>query len=367
MKKITYLLAFVAVFLLPSQTQAGIEWISGEVMTSDFRKTMIPFLDGKTTTYVLKGPWVDYVTKVENLGSGMSLTKLQTGTESTGTQPWERTGTLTLALTMSGATAGKRTLELRNALNQLIDSLEIYVVRIGSFSAPQIWPVQNYFNQATVIVTGQKLGSAALDVAGWPQGTTASFVSPMPPPMDNMAQITLRFPTYLAEASGDIMLYDKGMPSLCKNLLGTYAYKAAGTTSVWKRVTIQGQNAVKSISFPGGPAFGSGQTVTIRLNFYRPIGQQGAVIYWRLSPKEGNAVAQAISPTSYDPNAQFNQRTANPGATYIDLTIRVCGCLGGVWTVPVGTWFGSTDTASGPGFKTSSFTVSCPAGGVSCP
>lgn len=371
MNKKTYLLPFVWVFLLASPALAGVEWVKGAVCPNECRKFEIPFLQGDTEAYTLIGPGVGKVNRVEGLASGMSSTLIGV--------PWgplvdndRKVLTLTIA---ANATPGKRTLKLfeigkdlfGNPIKNQYDVLDIYVVRAGTFSAPDIWPMPNYFNETTLIVAGQKFANAAVELAGWPQGTYASIVSPIPPPNDNVAQIRIRFPTRLAEASGDILLSDRGMPTVCKNLIGTYGYKVTGTNTIRKRVTIQGPNAVKSIGFIDGPAYASGETITIRLTFNRPIGPQGAVIFWRLGPNSGNVTAQAIAPTPYDPNAEFNQRTVNAGATSVDLRIRVCGCPGGVWSVPVSTWFGSTENATAPGFKGGSFSVSCPAGGVACP
>lgn len=356
--------AAAALLLLGSPLQAQIEWISGAVMTSDFRKTVIPFMQGRTTEYVLKGPWLDYAATVDGLGSGVTLSKLQTS--------WPN-ARVTLGLVVSSsATPGRRTLTLRKAkgwgqtVGDKIDNLDIYVVRAGTFEAGN--PVlSKYFNEVGVRVNGAMLGDAVVLADGWPAGTTATLDASS---TGTFAVLRLRFPTLLSQASGDILFHDRGMPTLCHNLAATYYYKVGGTTGIRQRVKVTGRNAIKTISFPYGKAVSWGATTTIRLTFYEPIRPEGETVYWSLSSNQYSPyvlTAQGVSPAIPDAAAQVNQLHLSAGVTSVDLKVKVCKCLGGTWTVTVHTWFGTPD-ATGPGVQEGSFTVSCPAGGtVGCP
>lgn len=366
MRRITCLPVAASVFLLASPAHAQIEWISGAVMTSDFRKTTVPFLQGRTTEYVLKGPWLDHTKTVDGLGSGVTLAKLETGW----LDPFRGKATLGLQVSAT-ATPGRRTLTLRKAkgfgqtVGDRIDVLDIYVVRVGTFDARDP-TLSNYFNEAGIRVYGAKLGDAVVLTSGWPQGTTATLDAST---SGEFAIVRLRFPTLVSQASGDLLFHDSGMPTLCNNLPATYYYKAPSGSSR-DRVKITGRNAIKSITYPTGNSVGSGATMTIRLTFFEPIAAGGAVVYWGLTsnqPKPNVLAAEGVAPTVYNPASLFNALNVPGGVTAVDVKVRVCQCLGGVWSVYVRTAFGSAD-ASGPGLQQSSFTVSCPAGGVaSCP
>src|SRR5687768_7295984 len=64
--------------LLAAPARAQIEWIKGDLVVSDFRKTTLPFVQGSITEYVLKGPNLDRTETVEGLGNGVNLVKLVT-------------------------------------------------------------------------------------------------------------------------------------------------------------------------------------------------------------------------------------------------------------------------------------------------
>jgi len=360
-------IAFMWVFLLALPARAEIEWISGAVATSDFRKTVIPFLQGKTTTYELKGEWLDWVDKVEGLGTGMTVNKLEKHF------PLK---TLTLALTMTpSATPGSRRLTLvtyrKNFLGQWVRTvratLDIYVVRAGNFNHPGDIQLSNYFTEATVTLNGTNIGNAGVDAFGWPQGTTAVVSSST----STKAVITLRFATAQAQVSGDLRLYDKGQPLIfMRNLPSTYAYKVSGSTGTLARLTIKGLNAIKSITFPTAGSCGTrcyewGNSVPIRLTFFRPVRPEGEQIRWSLSPstrEDGHRIAQGVSPTTYDSAAQFNTRTVSSGVATTDLVVKVCSCPSTSPTITVHTWMSSTNSNSAPGYMTGSFAISCPTG-----
>jgi hypothetical protein len=358
------LTALAPLVLLASPARAQIEWIKGDLVTSDFRKTTLPFIQGRVTEYVLKGPNLDGTATIEGLGSGVTLVKLVT-------QFFPAQATIGLHA-LATAAPGIRTVTLRKAKapwqtqGDLIDRLEIQVVRDGTFdtSAPTL---SSYFTEAGLRVRGSQLNAASVLAEGWPAGTT---VTVEPNTAGDFAIVRLRFPSPVAEAAGDLLFHDKSMPSFCRNRPGTYFYKVTGTTGVRKRLRVLGLNAVKSIGFPMGSSYAWGQEVTVRLTFVQPIRAGGETVYWSLTsnqPKPSVLTAQGVAPTTYNPSLQHNQALAPAGATGMDLKLRVCQCLGGSWTVYVNTWFGSS-AAIGPGYKQSSFTVSCPAGGTAgCP
>ena len=53
MKTAPFLAALASLVVLASPARAQIEWISGALVVSDFRKTTLPFAQGRITTYVL--------------------------------------------------------------------------------------------------------------------------------------------------------------------------------------------------------------------------------------------------------------------------------------------------------------------------
>jgi hypothetical protein len=372
MNKKLYQIAFMWLFLLAMPASADIEWISGAVATSDFKKTVIPFLQGKTTTYELKGEWMDWVDKVEGLGTGMTVNKLEKHF------PLK---SLTLALSMTPtATPGSKRLTLvtyrQNVLGQwertVRATLDIYVVRAGSFSQPANVQLSNYFTEATVTLNGTNIGNAGVVPSGWVYGTTAVVSSST----STSAVIALRFPTAQAESTGELLLYDKGQPFVfMKNLPGTYAYKISGTTATLARLTIRGPNAIKSITFPtagrcGTKCYEWGYDATIRLNFIRAVRAEGERVYWSLSPsakEDGHRLAQGISPTTYDPAAQFNSLNVGSGVTSKDLVVKICSCPTNSSTITVNTWVNSTSSSSAPGYLRNTFTVACPTGFSSSP
>jgi hypothetical protein len=351
------LLASLALLASPAPLRAQIEWIKGDLVVSDFRKTTLPFAQGRATTYVLKGPNLGGTAVVEGLGTGVTLVNLA---------PQWIPSQVTLGLhVLATATPGLRTVTLRKAkapwqtVGDLIDRLDIYVVRIGGFDMTAPTP-SSYFTEAGFRVRGSQLNAAVVLAEGWPAGTTATVD---PSSTGDFAIVRLRFPAPLAEASGDILFHDKGMPTFCRNRPGTYFYKVSGTTSIMKRLRVLGPNAVKTLGFPWGSSYGWAQEVTARLTFVQPIRDGGETVYWSIAAATPEPVtAQGVAPTVYSPAVQFNQASAPAGATGMDLKFRICGCSGAVHTVKVRTWFGSTG-ATGPGYKESSFTVSCPAGG----
>ena len=354
-------LASLALLASAAPARAQIEWIKGDLVVSDFRKTTLPFVQGSVTEYVLKGPNLDGTALVEGLGSGVNLVKLV---------PQWIPAQVTMGLQVtSAATPGLRTLTLRKAKapwqtqGDQIDRLEIYVVRNGSFdlTAPTL---SSYFTEVGFRVRGTQLNAANVVAEGWPAGTTATVD---PSSAGDFAIVRLRFPATLAEAAGDILFHDKGMPSFCRNRPGTYFYKVSGTTGIRKRVRVLGPNAVKTLGFPLGISYGWAQEITARLTFVQPIRTGGETVYWSLANVTPEpVVAQGVSPTAYNPSAQYNQAVAPAGATGMDLKFRICGCSGTTHTVKVRTWFGSSG-ATGPGYKEASFTVGCPAGGrASC-
>ena len=357
MKTAPCLTVLTSLILLGTPAWAQIEWIKGDLVVSDFRKTTLPFAQGRTTEYVLKGPNLDGTATVEGLGGGVNLVKLV---------PQWIPAQVTMGLQVTAtATPGLRTLTLRKAKapwqtqGDLIDRLAIYVVRSGSFDMTPP-TLSAYFTEAGLRVRGSQLNAAVVLAEGWPAGTT---VTVDPSSAGDFAIVRLRFPSPVAEAAGDILFHDKGMPTFCRNRPGTYFYKVTGTTSVRKRLRILGPNAVKTLGFPGGSSYGWAQEITARLSFVQPIRDGGETVYWSIANVSSEPViAQGVAPTSYNPAAPFNQATAPAGATGMDLKFRICGCSGTVHTVKVRTWFGSS-SAAGPGYKEASFTVSCPAGG----
>ena len=361
MKTAPCLTVLASLVLLATPARAQIEWIKGDLVVSDFRKTTLPFVQGRTTEYVLKGPNLNGLATVEGLGGGVNLVKL--------VPQWIPAQATVGLLVASTATPGLRTLTLRKAkapwqtVGDLIDRLDIYVVRNGSFDMTPP-TLSSYFTEAGLRVRGSLLNAAVVLAEGWPAGTTATVD---PSSAGDFAILRLRFPTPVAEAQGDIMFHDKGMPSFCRNRPSTYFYTVAGTTDIRKRLRILGPNAVKTLGFPFGSSYGWAQEVTARLTFVQPIQSGGQAVYWSIANVTSTpVVAQGVSPTSYSPSAQFNQALAPAGATGMDLKFRICGCSGAVHTVKVRTWFGSSG-ATGPGYKEATFTVSCPAGGkASC-
>jgi len=360
MNRLPCVLAFVSASLLASPARAEIQWIRGEVLTSDFRKTTIPFLQGKITQYELKGPWLDHAKYVDGLGSTIHLEKLETVL-------FDPKVILRLRVDADAA-PGKRTLTLRKAPgfptnSEKIDDLTIYIVPAGTFTSVEDPVLPSYFTTARVTLSGTKLRNAAVETSGWPSGTTASIDTSQT--TDTKLVVVLNFRERMVEASGDIQVHDKDMPSLCANLPATYYYKASGSTSSRKRVKVTGPNSVKTIFFPSGSSYDWGGTITMRLIFYRPIRPQGDVIYWNLQPStrsDGHQVAQAVSPTTYSTAAQFNSRTANAGTASVDLTVKICSCPTN-GSVTLRTWFGATNIVPpGPSYLDKSFTVSCPTG-----
>ncbi|TAK55005.1 MAG: hypothetical protein EPO25_05200 [Gammaproteobacteria bacterium] len=362
-----YQIAFMWLFLLALPARADIEWIHGAVAASDFRKTTIPFLQGKTTTYELKGEWMDWVDKVEGLGTGMTVSKLEKHF------PLK---SLTLALNMTAtATPGSRRLTLvTNRLNvfgqwerTVRATLDIYVVRAGSFNPPADVQLPSYFTEATVALNGTNIGNAGVDAAGWPSGTTASVSSST----SASAVVALRFTSPQAQVAGDLRLYDKGQPlAFMRNLPGTYAYKVSGTTATLARLTLKGPNSLSSITFPAATQCGTrcyewGNNATIRLNFLRAVRPEGETVSWLLSPStraDGHRLAQAIAPTVYDPAAKSNSLIVGSGATSTDLVVKVCSCPTNSSVITVTAWVNSTSSSPAPSHLTNTFAVSCPSG-----
>ena len=354
-------LAVLASLLLPSAASAQIEWISGALVVSDFRKTTLPFAQGRTTTYVLKGPNLDATVKVEGLPAGVVLVNL--------TPQW-MPAQVTMGLQVPATTApGVRTLTLRRApawgqtVGAIIDRLDIIVVRQGTFdmTAPTL---SSYFTEAGFRVRGSQLNAAVVLAEGWPQGTTVTVA---PNSAGDFAIVRLRFPAAMAEAQGDILFHDKAMPSFCRNRPGDYFYHVTGTTSIRKRVRVLGPNAVKYLSFPGGRNYGWAQEITARLTFVKPVGT-GETVFWRIANNDPSQpiVAEGLSPVTANPAGQTVQTSPGAGSTSADIKFRVCGCSGMTHTLKLRTWYGSP-SATGPGYKEESFTVSCPAGGrTSC-
>lgn len=358
MKTAPCLTVLASLVLLASPARAQIEWIKGDLVVSDFRKTTLPFVQGRTTEYVLKGPNLDHLATVEGLGSGVTLVKLAT--------QWIPAQATVGLVVSSTATPGLRTLTLRKGkapwqtVGDLIDRLDIYVVRNGSFDMTPPTP-SSYFTEVGLRVRGSQLNAAVVLAEGWPAGTTATMD---PSTAGDFAILRLRFPSPVAEAQGDILFHDRGMPTFCRNRPGTYFYKVSGTTDIRKRVRVLGPNAVKTIGFPWGTGYGWAQEITARLTFVQPIRDGGETVYWGIanaSSSEG-LIAQGVAPTSYNPSLQFNGAAAPAGATAMDLKFRICGCSGTTHTVKLRTWFGSSG-ATGPGYREGTFTVSCPAGG----
>ena len=361
MKTAPCLTVLASFALLASPARAQIEWISGPVAVSDFRKTTLPFAQGRTTTYVLKGPNLDATVKVEGLPAGVVLVNLTT--------QW-MPAQVTMGLQVPATTApGVKTLTLRKAagwgqtVGDIIDRIDIIVVRQGTFdmTAPTL---SSYFTEAGFRVRGSQLNAAVVLAEGWPQGTT---VTVDPSSAGDFAIVRLRFPAPMAEAQGDILFHDKAMPSFCRNRPGDYFYHVTGTTSIRKRLRVLGPNAVKYISFPAGKNYGWGQEITTRLTFVKPVGT-GETVFWRIANTDASQpiIAQGLSPVTADPAAQAVQTTPGPGLTSTDIRFRICGCSGMTHTLKLRTWYGSI-SATGPGYKEESFTVSCPAGGrASC-
>ena len=356
------LTVLASLLLLAAPARAQIQWIKGDLVVSDFRKTTLPFVQGSTTEYVLKGPNLDGTATVEGLGNGVNLVKLVT--------QWIPAQVTMGLLVMPTATPGLRTLTLRKAKapwqtqGDLIDRLDIYVVRNGSFDMTPP-TLSSYFTEVGLRVRGSQLNAAVALAEGWPAGTTVTMD---PSSAGDFAILRLRFPSLVAEAQGDILFHDKGMPGFCRNRPGTYFYKVSGTTGIRKRVRVLGPNAVKTIGFPWGSSYGWAQEITARLTFVQPIRAGGETVYWGIanaSSSEG-LIAQGVAPTSYNPSVQYNGALAPAGATGMDLKFRICGCSGTTHTVKLRTWFGSSG-ATGPGYREGTFTVSCPAGGrASC-
>ncbi len=360
MKTAPCLTVLASLVLLGSPAGAQIEWISGPVAASDFRKTTLPFAQGRTAEYILKGWNLDATKKVEGLPAGATLVKL---VGQFGVPPQVTIGLHLLATTAPGV----RTLTLRKApgwgqtVGDVIDRVDIIVVRQGTFdmTAPTL---SSYFTEAGFRVRGSQLNAAVVLAEGWPQGTT---VTVDPNSAGDFAIVRLRFPTAMAEASGDILFHDKAMPSFCRNRPGDYFYHVTGTTSIRKRLRVLGPNAVKYISFPMGKNYGWAQEITTRLTFVKPVGT-GETVFWRIANTNTSQpiLAEGLSPVTADPAAQTVQTSPGAGSMSTDIRFRVCGCSGMTHTLKLRTWYGST-SATGPGFKEESFTVSCPAGGRS--
>jgi hypothetical protein len=360
MKTAPCLTVLASLVLLSSPARAQIEWISGPVAVSDFRKTTLPFAQGRTAEYILKGWNLDATKKVEGLPAGATLVKLA---GQFGFPPQ-----VTLGLSLLATTApGVRTLTLRKApgwgqtVGDIIDRLDIIVVRQGLFdmTAPTL---SSYFTEAGFRVRGSQLNAATVLAEGWPQGTT---VTVDPNSAGDFAIVRLRFPTQLAEASGDILFHDKAMPGFCRNRPSDYFYHITGSSSIRKRLRVLGPNAVKSIGFIGGRNFGWAQEITARLTFVKPVAT-GETVFWRIANIDTSQpiLAEGLSPVTADPAAQTVQTSPGTGSGSTDIRFRVCGCSGMAHTLKLRTWYGST-SATGPGYKEESFTVSCPAGGRS--
>ncbi len=361
MKTAPCLTLLAPLVLLASPARAQIEWISGALVVSDFRKTTLPFAQGRTTTYVLKGPNLDATAKVEGLPAGVVLVNLTT--------QWIP-AQVTMGLQVPATTTpGVKTLTLRKApgwgqtVGAIIDRVDIIVVRQGTFDMTAPTP-SSYFTEAGFRVRGSQLHAAVALGEGWPQGTT---VTSEPNSAGDFSIVRLRFPTLLAEASGDILFHDKAMPNFCRNRPGDYFYHVTGSTSIRKRLRVLGPNAVKYISFPGGRNYGWAQEITARLTFVKPVGT-GETVFWRLANTNTAEPigAEGLSPVTADPAVQTVQALPGPGGTSMDIKFRVCACSGMAHSLKLRTWYGSS-SATGPGYREESFVVSCPAGGrASC-
>jgi hypothetical protein len=330
----------------------------------------VPVLQGKRTVLLVDGQDVNFADKnnVDVTGSGVAARIIRDYLVSP--KFGLGTGRAEVELNVSDdAAPGERTVTLNH--NGCIGcprkyKFKILIVRDGRVTDVDVPSPSQFFQQVDITFTGQRIGNAGVSLLGFPGGTTAQVIESQS--NESRAAVRLNFSSSRAEASGQIMLFDKACGVRC--VVHNEVYNGL-TNSQVTNISVLGPNAVKEISFPDGNRVRVGGLLTVQINLVRPAKsgvitkggvtiQNGEIVHWQLVPSSVFEAAPG-SGTVFSPTG-LNQVRIPGGNTLVRLTVRLKEAPGGCplqqgCSAEVQTRMGNINTDQPPFFKTARFTI----------
>lgn len=375
MKRMFQGLFVVSLFVLLQNTAvlADVTKISGGLTCNSQQDcsptSAVPVLQGKKTILNVDGQDVNFADKnnVGVSGSGVSASIIKDHLISP--KYGFGTGRAEVELNVSlDAAAGERTVTLNH--NGCFGcpktyKFKILIIHDGKITDVDVPSPSAFFQQVDIAFSGQRIGNAGVQINGFPSSTTAQVIAGES--NETRAVVRLNFGTLRAEASGQILLFDKNCTGACLIAAPGTFYDGL-TNSSSTSVAIVGPNAVKDITFPDGSSVTVGSLLTFQINLVRPAKNSGnsrtsgsitafsgagEVVHWQMAPSN---VFEAVSGsgTTFSPTG-LNQVQIPGGDTLVRLTIRVkaapSGCAQSGCSADVQTRMGNLNSDQPPFFK----------------
>ena len=372
---------FVAVILVVLQAApllADVTRISGGLTCNNQQDcsptSAVPVLQGKTTILNVDGQDVNFADKnnVGVSGSGVSATIIKDHLVSP--KYGVGTGRAEVSLNVSlDAAGGERTVTLHH--NNCLGcpktyTFKILIIRDGKINDVGVPSPTAFFQQVDIAFSGQRIGNAGVQIIGFPSSTTAQVVGGES--NETRAVVRLNFGSQRAEASGQVLLFDKNCSGTCLITAPSTFYDGL-TNSSSTNIAIVGPNAVKSITFPEGSSVTVGSLLTFQINLVRPAkggklknqigligGTSGSEFFrWQVAPSN---VFEAVpgSGTTFSPTGP-NSVVIPAGDTLVRLTVRVkaapSGCPQSGCSAEIQTRMGNLNSDEPPFFKSARFTI----------
>ena len=336
----------------------------------------VPVLQGKTTLLNVDGQDVNFADK-NNVGvSGSGVSATITRDHLVSPKYGVGTGRAEVSLNVSlDAAGGERTVTLNH--NNCFGcpkqyKFKIVIIRNGKITDADVPSPTQFFQQIDVALNGQRIGNAGVQINGFPSATTAQVVASES--NETRAVVRLNFGSQQADASGQILLFDKNCTGACL-IAAPATYYDGVTNSSATQIAIVGPNAVKDITFPDGSSVTVGSLVTFQINLLRPariskskavqIGAIGAgtlggeFVRWQVVPSNVFEAAPG-SGTAFSPIG-LNQVLIPAGDTLVRLTVRVKaapnGCPRSGCNADIQTRMTNFNSDQPPFFKSVRFTI----------
>jgi hypothetical protein len=306
------------------------------------------------------GPWVDHASSVTVSGSGVTAALV----DKSGFINFREligTGRAKIDFIVSPtASPGIRTVTLDGNRG----SFKVRILSNGRVTGMRFPPQTEFFRRVDITFTGVGLINPGIQYSFQGiSGATAEVISSRSDGTEVVVRVS--FPNDLAEASGEIKLFEKACGSNIapchKGSDGSWVFYAGLSDSQRTNVTITGPNAVRSITFPDGNSVTVGSVFTIQINLVRVAGTGGELVSWQLVPSNVFEEAQG-SGTRFSPTG-LNRIRIPTGDTLVRLQVRLRQIPNGCaqqCTAEVQTRMGNINTDQSPYFNSARFTIIAP-------
>lgn len=247
------------------------------------------------------------------------------------------------------AARGEKTVTLKYRLNNNTVSewkFRVYVMNRGRISGFQMPPINDFFTEVEVDVSGDHLGNAYVQRYGM-----GDYHNPAPEAVitsnsSSLVRVKLTWPTKQASRPVKFRLCDQLLPhgELCTPV----KYGQVETVA-------KGPPAIAAVTFAPQPAK-KGEVLTMNITLTGPARANGETIYWQVADHANFASAEPGCP--FSTIGRRNQLQVPAGSTAVSCKLKVAGAQGvGPMTQWLKTWVVNPTLNDAPYFNQYSFQI----------